>query len=331
MQACLADFGKNRSTSLMHSKTFDDFDAFSESVREVECRMMLRDIEQREWKISSVGLGSFGMQLGQLGSGNIAQGQSRQDGYMAYVPLSSGVEYLANGQAFNEDSFVVMDQGCEFCFSTQAAHNWSALFIPNSYANVEQLASIVQVRYTGERTCHLSHPGRPTMDRLRDAIREVMVAVREHPRFESTQAAKNAAAELFDCVTYDLHASLQSASATTGREKTPRQQVIRQSLEHLDSRSLPAVRVRDLVAATGVSERTLRAVFHEYYGVGPARYIQLRHLNQIRCDLKKARPEESTVFEILVNHGEWAFSRFATRYRKLFGELPSETLRNNRL
>lgn len=34
----------------------------------------------------------------------------------------------------------------------------------------------------------------------------------------------------------------------------------------------------------------------------------------------------STVADVLLQHGEWQFGRFAARYRRLFGELPSETL-----
>jgi AraC family ethanolamine operon transcriptional activator len=84
----------------------------------------------------------------------------------------------------------------------------------------------------------------------------------------------------------------------------------------------------EMAAAAGVSERTLRRAFTEHYGVGPVRYLQLRQLHQVHRALRAAQPEEQSVSEILLAHGEWAFSRFAFRYRQLFGELPSETLRS---
>ena len=81
--------------------------------------------------------------------------------------------------------------------------------------------------------------------------------------------------------------------------------------------------------AAGVSERTLRTAFHEYFGVGPVRYLQLRQLRQVHSALRAADPEAASVGDLLVQHGEWEFSRFARRYRRLFGELPSQTLRQN--
>ncbi|MGI9472680.1 MAG: hypothetical protein ACR2NZ_14160, partial [Rubripirellula sp.] len=57
--------------------------------------------------------------------------------------------------------------------------------------------------------------------------------------------------------------------------------------------------------------------------------LQLRHLHRVRRALLAADRDEVTVSTILSDHGEWAFSRFASRYHRLFGELPSATLRNS--
>ena len=98
-------------------------------------------------------------------------------------------------------------------------------------------------------------------------------------------------------------------------------------MELLDQQAGNVVSVRDLAAAACVSERTLRSAFNEYFGVGPVHYLQLQHLHRVHRALKAADPEEVSVSQILVEQGEWAFGRFASRYRRLFGELPSETLR----
>ena len=86
----------------------------------------------------------------------------------------------------------------------------------------------------------------------------------------------------------------------------------------------------DLATAAGVSERTLRYAFNEYYGVGPVRYLQLKQLHQVRRALRAGEPEQTTISNILAQHEIWEFSRFASRYRRIFNELPSETLRANK-
>ena len=85
-------------------------------------------------------------------------------------------------------------------------------------------------------------------------------------------------------------------------------------------------RLRQAAAAAGISQRTLQTVFHEHFGVGPLRYLQLRQLHQVHRALKAADPDAASVGEILVAHSVWEFGRFAGRYHRLFGELPSATL-----
>ena len=95
----------------------------------------------------------------------------------------------------------------------------------------------------------------------------------------------------------------------------------------LENRIAEPVGVGELATAAGVSERTLRRVFKEHFGVGPIRYLQLKRFHRINRALRAADPDTVSVTELLARHGEWEFGRFASRYRQLFGERPSETLR----
>ena len=90
------------------------------------------------------------------------------------------------------------------------------------------------------------------------------------------------------------------------------------------------ISVTELATTVGVAERTLRTAFNQHFGVGPARYLQLRRLHSIYRALRESEPDETSVAQVFVHHGEWEFGRVAGRYRALFGELPSETLRGNR-
>jgi AraC family ethanolamine operon transcriptional activator len=94
----------------------------------------------------------------------------------------------------------------------------------------------------------------------------------------------------------------------------------------LEQRADQRVRVGEMAAAADVSERTLRTVFQEYFGVGPTRYLQLRKLHQIHRALQAADPEMVSASDVMMQNGEWEFGRCARRYRQLFGERPLETL-----
>lgn len=85
--------------------------------------------------------------------------------------------------------------------------------------------------------------------------------------------------------------------------------------------------LQDLVAATGVSERTPRAAFHKFFGVSLQNYRQLRRLQQARSLLRVGRIGDVIASGVIARLSLWDLGRFAGKYRRSFGELPSATLR----
>jgi len=97
-------------------------------------------------------------------------------------------------------------------------------------------------------------------------------------------------------------------------------------MDFVDQQGTEYFSASDLTSAAGSSERTLRAAFHDYFSVGPRRYLKIRTLYQAREALKSNRSNTTTVAEIDTRYGVWQFGRFARDYRALFGELPSQTV-----
>jgi AraC-like DNA-binding protein len=86
----------------------------------------------------------------------------------------------------------------------------------------------------------------------------------------------------------------------------------------------------DICAAIGVSARTMEYCCREYYGMGPNRYLRLRHMNLARRALIDADPDKMSVTDVAMRFGFWGLGRFASAYRSLFAETPSVTLRRSR-
>jgi AraC family ethanolamine operon transcriptional activator len=93
--------------------------------------------------------------------------------------------------------------------------------------------------------------------------------------------------------------------------------------EHADA----APTVAELCRATGACRRTLQASFVDVLGIGPSRYLRALRLNRARADLKH---DAASVSDVAVRWGFWHFGRFASDYRAMFGERPSETLERAR-
>ena len=75
-----------------------------------------------------------------------------------------------------------------------------------------------------------------------------------------------------------------------------------------------------------VSPRTLSYAFKAVTGASPHAFFLRERLNAARMALLRANPERDLVTSIALELGFTELGRFSTRYRELFGELPSATL-----
>jgi len=104
-----------------------------------------------------------------------------------------------------------------------------------------------------------------------------------------------------------------------------RQKGLRLAVEFLEVNCQDNPSIPDICAATGLSWRSLDRAFQECFGVGPKRYLLNLNLTQVRRRLKSA-PRGTNVVDIANDWGFWHMGDFAREYRRMFCELPSETL-----
>ncbi len=84
--------------------------------------------------------------------------------------------------------------------------------------------------------------------------------------------------------------------------------------------------IAEMCLASGVSERHLRNCFADVYGVSPARYSKFRRISAVRRALLAPNASERQIKDVALSFGFLESGRFASDYRKLFGENPSQTL-----
>jgi len=88
--------------------------------------------------------------------------------------------------------------------------------------------------------------------------------------------------------------------------------------------------IRELCDAAHVSERRLRTAFAATFGMSPGRFFRVWALDVARKRLAGADSGEASVTSVAIDLGISHVGRFAGRYRAVYGESPSETLRSNR-
>ncbi len=108
-----------------------------------------------------------------------------------------------------------------------------------------------------------------------------------------------------------------------------RSEIITRLLELLDTRQDRSLRMAEICAAMGVSERTLREYSLGHLGMSPSRYMWLRRMNLAHDALLRADPTITNVTRVAVEFGFTELGRFSVRYRAMFGESPNDSLRQN--
>jgi len=105
-----------------------------------------------------------------------------------------------------------------------------------------------------------------------------------------------------------------------------RNKVLRRALDYLSAFPREALTVEQLCNNSASSMSTLERAFKEHFGVSPKRYLILSRLSGVRRMLLDSRSTPS-IADAANEWGFWHMGSFAANYRRIYGELPSETLR----
>lgn len=115
-------------------------------------------------------------------------------------------------------------------------------------------------------------------------------------------------------------------STWTVTDEQPRlSPAVARMVHYIDQNLKQAIDVEELSAVSNMSVRSIYNAFSKSFSVTPKCYIKQRKLQQLRTDLQTGRCRNVT--EVALDYGFVHLGRFSSDYRKLFGELPSETLR----
>jgi AraC family ethanolamine operon transcriptional activator len=122
-----------------------------------------------------------------------------------------------------------------------------------------------------------------------------------------------------------LHAAneMPAPMATYQARKAIVEEARRYVLSHLHD----PVTIAELCNALNTSRRTIQYSFQEVLNTNPVQYLRAIRLNSVRRELRQANPATTQVQDVAAHWGFWHLSHFASDYRAMFGELPSETLR----
>ena len=178
----------------------------------------------------------------------------------------------------------------------------------------------------GSRSTVLELPSQ-RMEALRQTLRILLEAVAASPELMRNVPVREAFEKALVYALSDLLEVDVPASSAVDRSPPRSWRLVQAARALIEQASHDCpLSVAELVAALEVSRRTLQYAFQEALGINPASYLRVERLNRVR----RALADAQSVTEAATRFGFWHFGHFATDYRVLFGELPSETFRRRK-
>lgn len=292
---------------------FDDFDAWGDAINGASLRLACDGVETQGWALGALDLSGVVLQIAWEGGGTLCYGGNTHPGPILFVPLTHAAEHVVNGERLDDDSLLAIPSGADFRIAVRKrAHAWCSIALPPDSASPFHTTAVSARIRCGEGAV-------PHLRRLVAAISESLLG-----RPAGTAAHVAAGRDLADAAIECLPVS-QPEPIRTGRPRLDRAAIVRRAMAAIDDAAIVPT-AAELACAVGVTSRTLLRAFQESFGVPPRQYLILRELHAVRRSLSAGEAEGTTVADVLTRHGIWEFGRFAARYQRQFGELPSTTL-----
>jgi AraC family ethanolamine operon transcriptional activator len=306
-----------------------DFDDFADGLQGIDGRFVPTARATGDWWIECATAGELRLQHIQIGGAATFAGDGAENCASVWIALTDPNAVRVDGHALDDEVGLLIRGHQPFTVSTRSLSRWASIVMPAAMltdGSMEPLTHLLIEPQAGATRVRIARA-------LLEQIKERVVSLcsdRESVRILGSPAAQSSDRELFELLKQSLEAGAAVTDKHIGRPQVSRTQVIARCLELIDANDAQPLFINDLCTAAQVSERTLRNIFQEYFGVGPMRLLKVRQLREIRSALLRADPATGTVTNIAAQFGVWDFSLFARNYRALYGVSPSETLRKPR-
>ena len=282
-----------------------------------------------EMEICVIEIGAFQFIEQFSGVPILYRGKSPTATFVLAIPVLNIGETLYGGNILNENHCMTGNFAGYLDVRTSNQNRLLAMVGP-----IEQiLARAEQMQRPLSREQLLS-PGlilaNPTaLKQLSDYVAELLLLAKTHPDRLTDNFQGNSMAHIILEDSLPLLVDVLTSQLNFLPEKeSRRRKLVKHAETFMRDRLDAPITLSDLCQELKISQRSLYYGFQESFGLPPMQYLKLLRLHGVRRALKLAEPQTSTVTNIAGLYGFWHMGQFSSDYRKMFGEFPSTTLRN---
>jgi AraC family ethanolamine operon transcriptional activator len=205
----------------------------------------------------------------------------------------------------------MFERGTRFTLVVAPYARFRSRFLVSDHADVDMAAQ--RLRLFSVRSEHLKRAYRQISENVHESAEHVMGPIE-------------------DLLDEHIRVALASSSEerpVASRGRRAHYQVVRRAERFMRANLRRDIYSQELCQAAGASERGLRYAFDDLLGIPPNRYLAMLRLCTAHRSLVTAEAGRRSVKSVALSCGMWDLSRFAEKYRSVFGEQPRETLTRN--
>jgi len=252
----------------------------------------------------------------------IARGDFPPGSIILGCVLESREEGCINGHRFIRNDVVIFPEGAELDYILPAATTWCAIQIAEALLDETGCTEMGIDRIK-------------VLPRNRPLARLMGSHVNDRTPYSAAGVARPGLSPppneevLLDQIRYVLNDYFGQGDYARRQNLRSRMTLVRRFEHKVRERIGTVVRIPELCTELGVSQRTLEYLFKEEIGMTPKQFSNVLRLNEVRRELLRRNTENQTISHVAEDCGISHLGRFAAAYLRQFGELPSETLREN--
>lgn len=312
------------------SRTTRDSDEHAESLKDWD--QTYDQLSPGNFQGSVVDMRFKGLQLfRETTNRSVSQSGSCWDGcFVVGIPVAMKGTGLFSRQVLTSENILSFHSGQEFSLTSPEAFDIVALA-------VRKETLLETIHPEGIENLGKVFPNTPTVmvadQNLISDLRNCLLAIFDPANFEPSllrypQVQRAMSSAIIGHLLEVLQASNRAPLPT--RSFAGRCQVVRDATDYAMSHTADPITVADLCAKLNISRRMLNYCFQDALDLNPVQYLRSLRLNGVRRELRDPEGGGMQIRDIAAKWGFWHLPRFAAEYRALFGELPSETVRQTR-
>jgi len=229
-----------------------------------------------------------------------------------------------NGYHLDRGSLQVYAEGAEMLYRAGPSTDWVGITVSRELLQnsaLKHFGSELTLPASGMRNCSIPPASVDLLMQLVRQSREPQVTLKIDPQWHQSQILRA-------CVEALMSGELDEAEKIKMRRRyrtdifRRADAVIRSLIDAGSGYSSPRI-----CRALGLSERNLQLHFKDSLGMSPKMWFRQLALARVRSELIRQTPKPGFVAEVAMKYGFDHLGRFSQDYRKIFGELPSTTLR----